>query len=273
MALCSTMIDTAGPVAFACELDSGHPGPHMAKENARSVRERKAWESAQTLNEFQGKAETTAERYTANPTPPPSVCERCWAGEHLECVQRVQIIAVAYHGHERVEKVCGCFEQSPRDHGINMEELNQPTKQRVGDQILPPVVSDDEPSVQDRLVDKIHKAKEQGLIDGEDEDIARVIEAIQASKERGKRRYGTYLHTFNDRDILQDIIEEAMDLLVYMSSMQDARDATRQKVITEVVEAMDRHLRAAPDSKVTVRLVAEVAVDTIFKAMGGPVTE
>lgn len=283
MALCRQMIDTAGPVAFACSLEYGHEGPHMASENARSVRERQAWEaqkqSAQKLSQFQGKPETTAERYTDGATPPPSpgqtpasfpICESCWSGNHMECVQRAGVIAVAYHGHSKVEKYCECFERSPRDHGIDMEQLGQSTKQSVDDDQIPPEVEDGEAeSVQDRLMSKIREAYNRGLIIGGVEDVEQMIEAIQ----RSKGRYGTSLHAFNDRDILQDIIEELMDLLVYLSSMQDARDATRSKIIERVARELERWIASNPDTNPTVETVAGIAVDTIFNAMGGPVLE
>lgn len=75
MATCGQMIE-GNVVAFSCDLDAGHAGPHRAYENARSVRERERWEREQThatsgLGQFQGRAETTAERYTENPTAVP----------------------------------------------------------------------------------------------------------------------------------------------------------------------------------------------------------
>ena len=85
MAACGAMIE-GNVVAFACDLDSGHEGPHRAVENARSVRERRVWEEQQAaqreaearhqasgLAQFQGRAQTTAEAYTENPTVHPGV--------------------------------------------------------------------------------------------------------------------------------------------------------------------------------------------------------
>lgn len=81
MASCGQMIE-GNVVAFMCDLESGHDGPHRAYENARSVRERAKWVEDQKktpeqrhadsgLSQFQGRAQTTAERYTENPTPVP----------------------------------------------------------------------------------------------------------------------------------------------------------------------------------------------------------
>ena len=78
MAQCGTMIE-GNVVAFSCDLPPNHDGPHRAYENARSVRERNRWEADKqaaiegtaTLETFQGRPQTTAERYTENPTPVP----------------------------------------------------------------------------------------------------------------------------------------------------------------------------------------------------------
>lgn len=82
MATCNEMIE-GNVVAYACSLEQGHEGPHMATENERSVRERRRWETEQeaqqaraTLASFQGPAETTAQRYTENPTPVPLTREQ-----------------------------------------------------------------------------------------------------------------------------------------------------------------------------------------------------
>lgn len=82
-----------GTVTYPCSLDRGHDGPHMAREIPRSVREHETWRQGQSapepqpvvsaseeadrrhaesgLGQFQGRAETTAERYTENPTAVP----------------------------------------------------------------------------------------------------------------------------------------------------------------------------------------------------------
>lgn len=75
MATCGSMIE-GNVVAYGCDLDQGHTGPHRAVENPRSVRERVKWEADQAhlasgLGQFQGIAETTAQRYTENPTDVP----------------------------------------------------------------------------------------------------------------------------------------------------------------------------------------------------------
>lgn len=78
MAQCGMMVE-GNVVSFACDLPSNHDGPHRAVENSRSVRERDRWEAEKqaaiegtaTLATFQGPAQTTAERYTENPTPVP----------------------------------------------------------------------------------------------------------------------------------------------------------------------------------------------------------
>jgi len=69
---CGAYVGT-GTVAYPCSRPK-HPnfGPHMAVENAKSVRDYEAWERAQeTLAQFQGPARTTAQSLTSNPAPLP----------------------------------------------------------------------------------------------------------------------------------------------------------------------------------------------------------
>lgn len=65
-----------GTVTFACSLEAGHDGPHYAYEYPPSVRARSRWAElnrypSSPLAAFQGPAQTTAERYTENPTDVP----------------------------------------------------------------------------------------------------------------------------------------------------------------------------------------------------------
>lgn len=135
MPLCEVLVG-GGVIAFTCDLARGHEGPHRSAENAKSVRERDQWESAQRgepqLSEFQGEAQTTAERYTANPTPVPGtgpymapgvtvICDPCLSGDHNNCRHRAEIIAVEFSGKERVEFFCYCFQTAPVPHGLDQE--------------------------------------------------------------------------------------------------------------------------------------------------------
>lgn len=97
MAECGQFIG-AGTINYPCTLEQGHSGPHRAVELPRTVADRELWErdpqawaekqrkrerpketpseaerrhQASGLAEFQGRAQTTAERYTENPTSVP----------------------------------------------------------------------------------------------------------------------------------------------------------------------------------------------------------
>ena len=81
-----------GIVTYPCTLDPGHKGPHYASDSPSSVGDRRRWEAEQAevreqaeqgLAQFQGKAQTTAERYTDNPTPVPLSAGR--RSQHREC--------------------------------------------------------------------------------------------------------------------------------------------------------------------------------------------
>ena len=48
--------------------------------------------------------------------------------------------------------------------------------------------------------------------------VDEVIKDLQARKELGLKRYGTYLQPHNGRDSLLDAYEEAMDLVIYLKN-------------------------------------------------------
>ena len=88
-------------VTYPCTLPSEHDGPHMSPDNVPSQGERRRWQEGedarQTLANFQGPAQTTAQRYTDNATPVPVSAGRlrlhrdclaltgCLVREHTEC--------------------------------------------------------------------------------------------------------------------------------------------------------------------------------------------
>lgn len=122
-----------------------------------------------------------------------------------------------------------------------------PTKTRQGDQPLP--TSNDGEFVQDRI-----------------------IAAMEESKRVGDERYGTPLQTFNGRDTLKDAAEEARDLYVYLTSLQMAREAERERLVEVVAKAVGGHYNdRSPKDWVEVEIgdVARVAVDAILNATGG----
>lgn len=59
---------------------------------------------------------------------------------------------------------------------------------------------------------------------GEESSHDVLIREVQARKDLGLKRYGTLLQPHNGRDSLQDAIEEAIDLLVYLIQVKRERD-------------------------------------------------
>jgi hypothetical protein len=333
---CGTMVE-GNVVSFACDLEVGHDGPCRAVENAKSVRERKKWEEDQRhaqsgLAQFQGRAETTAERYTENPTavpgPQESVqtlvaedvapmqdraeavvlsertdgsvqfrqatsaearvagvpgylstaavqppgCRACQRDDHVHC-QYIEDNIGAVDAEDFIPSMCPCFNQNPAWHSderMKWEEEShrqyaertfgpRPTKQREGDQVLPTPTQGE--YVQDRIIAKIKALVDRGAMDPA--SAAGLIAQMKASKEVGTQRYGTPLQTFNGRDTLQDAVEEARDLFVYLSSLQQAREAERDVLVDVVTQAI------LDQNPLDTQRTAEVAVDAILKATGG----
>ena len=86
-------------------------------------------------------------------------------------------------------------------------------KEREGDQVRP--------TVSDRV-----------------ESQTLVIADIHARREVGISRYGTALQAFNGRDTILDAYEEALDLTVYLRSLLEMRNASRDDLVTVVVETL-----------------------------------
>lgn len=58
--------------------------------------------------------------------------------------------------------------------------------------------------------------------------VYRTVEKLLKDREKqGIKTYGMSLQPFNGRDALQDALEEAMDLVVYLTQVKIERDARR----------------------------------------------
>lgn len=296
MASCGQMVE-GQTVAFACDLDAGHEGPHRAYENARSVRERTRWEAAQKteqarsdLSQFQGPAQTTAERYTEGATavpgtPPRRVTEMAGDRPEIEAAERPVVYEEGEDGSATFAEVggqryidcpncLGVMQIHTEDGsalcgscGLALEAgswdhpgIGEPTKQREGDQPLP--TQNDGDYVQDRIIAKINAVRGMGALTNEQADL--LISQMEDSKTVGMQRYGSALQTFNGRDALQDAAEEARDLYVYLNSLIQAREAQRETLVEVVTKAFRS---AEPDEEDSA--LAAIAVDAILKATGG----
>lgn len=189
MATCNTPVG-AGILNFLCSLDPDHDGPHASRDKPASIRARERWLKAQdaakeaaALGQFQGPAQTTAERYTDGATPPPG------AKRETKFFDTVQ----TRPGAVPESKTSGTG--SPLSTSLPGPE---PTKQREGDQPLPE--TSDRPFVQHA-----------------------VIRDIEERIEVGVERYGTPLQPMNGRDTMLDAYEEALDLAVYLRSVRYER--------------------------------------------------
>lgn len=238
-----------GVVTFPCHLPKEHDGPCEAPEKPESMAQRKRWLSGESaravLAETQGPAQTTAQRYTENPTPVPGSqreaptpsthpveggmvarptappfqrqpdtvdvagCPRC-RGEGTILVDGAWAEAAgAQPGDDPVfppRSVCPVCRGSGDASPSLAAEPSAPSKQRPGDQPLPTV--NERPFVQ-------HV----------------VISDIEARIALGVERYGTPLQTFNGRNGLVDAYEEALDLAIYLRQVVLERE--------EAVKALD----------------------------------
>lgn len=247
-----------GMVTYPCDLGlpPGHPGPCSAKENRASVAARSRWEDTERyrqspLAEFQGFPQTTAERYTVNPTPVPqsesilrqdaaeAQAQKAAASfpviprEVIDEVRRAEAeqnaedgLAVLYRdehivlkwlpdGAYMLEHPDGVMGQRVEPGWIDVsgDDVVVPTKQRPGDQVLP-------------------------LINGMRDAQSQMAEDILERRSVGISRYGTPLQPFNGRNTILDLYEELLDAAVYARTLLTMREATREMLIEETEKAL-----------------------------------
>lgn len=63
---------------------------------------------------------------------------------------------------------------------------------------------------------------------GQDVVLLYVVEDMRQRAEMGKAQYGTYLETFNGRDMLWDAYTEALDMCMYLRGAILERDAEQR---------------------------------------------
>lgn len=212
-------------------------------------------------------------------------CGACCQGDHAHC-QFIEDNVGAVDAQDFIDCYCDCFKAAPGMHEVFRAEFEEreanpllaydpeddsvtpaePTKQREGDQALPQPTGDQ--YVQDRIIAKVQALVETGGMDQAQADD--IIAKMEESKQVGIRRYGTPLQTFNGRDCLQDAVEEARDLYVYLSSMEQAREASRDRLIEVVTQALVAHAEAMGEwAGAELEDAAGIAVDAILNATGG----
>jgi len=93
----------------------------------------------------------------------------------------------------------------------------EPTRTRPGDQVLP---------------------------DGDEtlsSDQEFLIEAVQRRRELGVERYGQEHRPFNGRDTLQDLFEEQLDFMVYLTSLKRMSEASREEVVLVIATELGKN--------------------------------
>lgn len=212
MPMCRNQVG-GGVVAFGCSLSEGHAGPCATIEHGPSMRERKRWEDEQShqasgLGEFQGRAQTTAERYTENPTEVPETRE--------QRDERIAAEAVVRERARMASEAQPVPDRTPMDDLPAEPLVSDKPKDREGDQPMPTI--NDSPAIQELV-----------MID------------LMLRMQVGISRYGTALQAFNGRDGLQDVYEELLDATTYMRQVMEERWAFGRMIddLVAFVDAQD----------------------------------
>jgi len=80
---------------------------------------------------------------------------------------------------------------------------------------------------------------------GDEVGIDSISEDLSSRMEKGVRKYGQPLRVFNNRDMLRDAYEEALDLVIYLKGviMERDRSAPVQSDIQDTVDSICLELR------------------------------
>lgn len=197
-------------------------------------------------------------------------CGPCQEGNCSYCtyVEQMQELNSCWDHHDYVYvgPSCACYQQDEDRHWHgdytqdrswkelmeSIEHPEEPTKQRPGDQRLPDGGGE---CVQDVAINALEAA----------------IYQLQQSKKVGQERYGTVLRTFNGRRGIQDVLEEARDLFVYLTQVSLEVDATEAELKVAVIEALEQANHTLTSfyiaDSATVTAVANVIVSRILSGI------
>jgi hypothetical protein len=246
-----------GVITYPCTLAENHPGPCMSTESTASQNQRRRWETEQAekirhaesgLAQFQGVAQTTAQRYTENPTDVPVSAGR--SRLHSGCSS---VACLVYDGEagDRQSAWRECpFATTPPpreqhapftvtiDRGTPNEEPvlvahdgNNVTFTRG----IPAEVTMDArgmvPLGKDIPLPPPTKQREGDqplpVVNDHPDIQSMVIADIEKRRQVGISRYGTALQPHNGRDMLLDLYEELMDAAIYIKGVMVERDNPR----------------------------------------------
>jgi len=114
---------------------------------------------------------------------------------------------------------------------MNPETFRKP---REGDQAPP--VPNDRPASWDLVLDRLRQKGLSRPSGRDNDDIWSLYRLMQERDRLGAARYGVRLQSHNGRDSMQDALEEALDLRVYLENVaQEHPDSTEARMVADEV--------------------------------------
>ena len=118
---------------------------------------------------------------------------------------------------------------------------------------------------------------DQVLPDGDEslvDDQQILIDEIVQRRKLGIERYGQGHRPFNGRDTLQDLFEEQLDFMVYLTSIRRMASATREDLVEIVHDLLaDMWPSAAGGSDLIHQVFAEQVVDRVMGWVAAQIME
>lgn len=223
-----------GATSWPCPLESGHEGPCATIELPRTMRERERWEAEQRhqasgLAQFQGRAETTAERYTDGATDPPQPKPAVTAQEAADAP------VVSLERHEGDPPSARVFRGGTVGAALDKAGV--------------PVHVDPEAPAVPQAPTRANREHDQALPTPNEREAIQnlVLLDIDRRKKIGLERYGTLLQPFNHRNSARDAYEEALDLTMYLRQMVEEHEEIAD-YIDQIRECLDPSTPATPSN-------------------------
>lgn len=70
-----------------------------------------------------------------------------------------------------------------------------------------------------------------------------MVADLTARAEEGRKKYGTYLESFNGRDALMDAYQESLDQTMYLRQAIEERDSVKARIDVKTVPLADMLVR------------------------------
>lgn len=131
-----------------------------------------------------------------------------------------------------------CFRLAGHDGDLHVTEAGTEWNAELTDEErLAPIESMISPPTRTRPGDQVLPDGDESLTD----DQEFLIEAVKQRRELGIERYGQGHRPFNGRDTFQDLFDEQLDFMVYLTSLRRMAEASQEEVVDVIAAELGKN--------------------------------